>query len=377
MLSVKQILSVYRRSSADMGETGFTHQTLNENPYNLKFTYNVGSTSIQYLDLTLSGSVDTGIVSSPYRKSTAKNTTLLATSCHPKHVIHNVPLGEFINCSKNTTFTTAERKVCERLRSRKYPEWTLKRARQRVSHINREKLLTDKIHNSRIRESTVTFSATYSLQYSQITQSIKKYLPILSAEESLHKTLKNLVCFVSRRAPTIGDRVSPSMFTETQSRDTCLKCTGFYRCGHNQCIACNHAHVINTFTSCNTGESHQVRQYINCNTRYVVYLITCKVCNIQYVGCTTTALKTRIKRHLSDVNRTLAVGLSMVSRHCQQIHGGSTSSIIFSGIEKVSRPLRGSDLRKKLLNRETFCIYHLNTWSPNGLNIKQDRMYIY
>lgn len=54
-----------------------------------------------------------------------------------------------------------------------------------------------------------------------------------------------------------------------------------------------------------------------------------------------------------------------------------TTTLMFSGIEKVTKPLRGGDLHRKLFNRESFWIYNLHTRSPNGLNVRQDLMYIY
>lgn len=120
-------------------------------------------------------------------------------------------------------------------------------------------------------------------------------------------------------------------FTSANSpSDTWLAPRGFYRCGHRQCKACNFAHVTREFVSSHTGETFPIRRYINCNSRNVIFLITCKVCNLQYVGCTTTSLKTRIRRHLSDAGRPMAVGASMVSRHCQAAHAGSTNSLVAS-----------------------------------------------
>lgn len=100
---------------------------------NLKFTYSHHETVINFLDITLIGTVEQGVVISPYRKDMARNSTLLATSCHPEHVVHNIPVGELIctrrNCTENNKFHKKQKKVCDRLRSRGYPEWMLQRAR--------------------------------------------------------------------------------------------------------------------------------------------------------------------------------------------------------------------------------------------------------
>lgn len=87
---------------------------------------------------------------------------------------------------------------------------------------------------------------------------------------------------------------------------------------------------------------HDILSYINCNTKFVVYLITCQEYRVQYVGCTTTPLKVRIRRHLSDSHNPLALNISSVSRHFAQIHKGDITSFTFSGIESVSRHVRGN-----------------------------------
>lgn len=63
---------------------------INSNSMNLAFTSSYDSNSMHFLDVT----GDRGILISPYGKNAARNSTLLATSCHPEHVIDNVPFGE-------------------------------------------------------------------------------------------------------------------------------------------------------------------------------------------------------------------------------------------------------------------------------------------
>lgn len=106
---------------------------INQNPLNLKFTYSSDPTTIQFLDLTLIGDTSKCVTISPHRKSTAKNSTLLTTSCHPAHIIHNIPLGELVctkrNCTTPEVHQKAEQEARTRLRSRRHPEWTLIRAK--------------------------------------------------------------------------------------------------------------------------------------------------------------------------------------------------------------------------------------------------------
>lgn len=121
----------------------------------------------------------------------------------------------------------------------------------------------------------------------------------------------------------------------------------------------------------------KISSFINCNTKNTIYVILCNTCMVQYVGCSSTELKVRIRRHLSDITNTAAVNVSAASRHFIQIHDRDISSFKCTDIEKVILNHRGGDLKKKLLIREAFWIFSLNTRIPQGLNIRQDLWYQY
>lgn len=127
-----------------------------------------------------------------------------------------------------------------------------------------------------------------------------------------------------------------------------------------------------TFTSAVTGKCYDIKKYINCNTTFVVYLISCRDCGVQYVGSTKCSLKTRIRRHLSDVDSAFCQQMSAVSTHCVQCHARSTASLVVQGIERVERPLRGGNHVRKLRCRETLWMFLLQTCVPTGLNKRSD-----
>ena len=57
-----------------------------------------------------------------------------------------------------------------------------------------------------------------------------------------------------------------------------------------------------------------------------------------------------------------------MARHYVEASHGSVASLKFIGIEKITIPLRGGDIIKKLLQREAFWIYTLNAASAGGVN---------
>ena len=72
---------------------------------------------------------------------------------------------------------------------------------------------------------------------------------------------------------------------------------------HNEgCICCRR--MINgvcKYTSTVTGESYKIDGYYMCNTSNCIYLVTCTICDAQYVGKTTTSMRERHKDHRNNI----------------------------------------------------------------------------
>ncbi|OCT88511.1 hypothetical protein XELAEV_18017138mg [Xenopus laevis] len=143
------------------------------------------------------------------------------------------------------------------------------------------------------------FITSYSKQYYEIKRIVKKYLPILNGDDKLQTVLQHGCKFVVCCAKTLGNILSPSDVTVTRNARTWLNTTGSFSCGATRCIY--------------TRKVYKIRNGINCNTLFVIYLLTCLKCNIQYVGCTSRKLKCCMKEHIIQiVSRNLG---SVVSRH--------------------------------------------------------------
>ena len=74
---------------------------------------------------------------------------------------------------------------------------------------------------------------------------------------------------------------------------------GTHKCTSNRCDVCNYLVVGDIFSSHVTGTRYIVNHRLHCNSRNVVYLISCKVCGLQYVGSTTTKFSLRFNNHKS------------------------------------------------------------------------------
>ncbi len=119
-----------------------------------------------------------------------------------------------------------------------------------------------------------------------------------------------------------------------------------------------------SFTHPTTNKTYKVRGRITCLSTCVVYLLSCP-CGLHYVGKTKRHLKTRIFEHKSAIRR--KDEKSSVARHFNAV-GHDANTLRFMGLEIVNRSPRGGDRENRLLQREAWYIFSLDTCIPKGMN---------
>ncbi|OCT97489.1 hypothetical protein XELAEV_18009716mg [Xenopus laevis] len=219
-------------------------------------------------------------------------------------------------------------KACNRrdqFLKRGYRMQELERAFKIAISKDREDLLKTKNSNRHQKIDKPLFITSYSRQFTQIKQIINKHIPML--------------------------------YNDSKLREVLIK--GY-----------NFIHKSKTFVSTRTQKEYNINCFINCNTSYVVYLLTCTHCGIQYVGCTTRPLKNRMREHISQIGAKSSA--TTVSRHFSQCNQGNVSHLQIQVIDKVRNWSRGGNKQKKLLELEVRWIFILDTREPKGLNIRWD-----
>ncbi|XP_056424913.1 extracellular calcium-sensing receptor-like [Hyla sarda] len=227
---------------------------INENSLNLRFTLNHEVSMVSFLDLHLMGDNEGCCVkTATFRKKTAVNSILHASSCHPSHVTRNLPTGEMVrarrNCSADPDF---RREICEissRLQARGYQSRDIERGINIASNKNRALLISPSYNKTqgtqKTPDSPVVFCTKYSLEYKRICNIIHKYMPIVLCDPAFQGVFPTGYKCISRRAPTIGQSISPSLFsTQQKSQPTWLRYMGSYRCGHNSPGFKEYRHIL-------------------------------------------------------------------------------------------------------------------------------------
>lgn len=269
---------------AGTGELREFHDHINKNDENLVFTMDYNTDKINFLDVTLF-SEEGKIHTSLYRKPTLGNGILRAESCHPKHVVKNLPIGEYVrakrSCSRPEDFVRETRVIDQRLKQRGYETGLLNRAQKIVSHKTRHKYLYD-VKEQHCDDSgrPPTFVTTYSTKFNQVTDIVKRYLPILYQDPVLDNILNRGVQCVARKARSIGSILSPSALPTPTETNMWLRFKGFHKCGHNRCGICKFATQTKTFCSMSTSNTFPIGSFINCGSDHVIYLVTCTACSL-------------------------------------------------------------------------------------------------
>ena len=148
------------------------------------------------------------------------------------------------------------------------------------------------------------------------------------------------------------------------------KCNGF------KCESCKEFKEDDYFKSSISGKTYRIRSNVkvNCRSENLIYLVTCKNCQIQYVGQTGQALCKRFSGHRSKIKNCTNGSNNMIfSRHFSE---GDCKNKEYEVqiIEKLNgngRLLNGKideNDRRYREKREEFWIKEMKTVFPYGLN---------
>ena len=113
-----------------------------------------------------------------------------------------------------------------------------------------------------------------------------------------------------------------------------------------------------------------------CDSSNVVYLVTCRVCEMQYVGETSRPANVRWGEHISKIRRDDKSQLIYSHFNCDDSHRNTPlgKRLRFQIIEKIKcddlSPSDSVSIRKRRVERELFWISNLRTAFPLGLNDK-------
>lgn len=322
----------------------------------LKFTHEISTVSVNFLDLNLSIH-DDRITTNIFYKPTDSHSYLMYQSSHPPACKKSIPYSQLLRakriCSTAGDLETAHADMIQFFSDRGYPSDITKAAFERIKTINRHTALQPSPAKTSER---VPLVLTYHPLNVPIRNVIFKNFQMLLKDGSTKDTFTALPVTAYRRDKNIGDHIVRASHPHTPQTTA----PGTFRCDRKVCNTCTYV-TNNTHFSGPQG-SFDVTEHFTCTTRGVVYAIRCSNCNIMYIGETQRRLADRVTEHLRSITKNFD-GFP-VARHFNPPSACQKSDVEVAVLIQA----RGSN--KDRLEAEHRLIYSMGTMQPRGLNNK-------
>ena len=162
-----------------------------------------------------------------------------------------------------------------------------------------------------------------------------------------------------------GNTVEKNKKLPTTNKFTNGKCSPCF--SNSRSLCCKQIIETEHFKSNQTNRTFRIFQKTTCKSNFIIYLLECELCKIQYVGNAETAFNIRLNNNRKDVKDPKAIP---VDKHFNQTGHNFNLRSKFIIIEQLQDIEKTSNeiLKERLKTRETFWIKKLKTLTPSGLN---------
>ncbi|XP_077145895.1 uncharacterized protein LOC143807824 [Ranitomeya variabilis] len=192
---------------------------LNQNQFNINLTYKYGRT-VDFLDLKIKTLEDGKIVTDVFRKSTATNTLLHASSAHHRSTINGIPTGQFLRikriCTTMEDYEKQSSDLARRFHDRGYSNRQIKKGLKKANKTPREELLygTGRKKESKDNKSELRFITRFNKQWPELTNIMQKHWGILQSDPVLKQLLPKHPLLVARRSKNLKDLLVHSHYSK-------------------------------------------------------------------------------------------------------------------------------------------------------------------
>ena len=324
--------------------------------HSIKFTYELSSKKISFLDTITT--IENGTMTTDlHTKKTDKHQYLSPKSCHPRHCSRSIPYSQALRikriCSTENKLNHRLGELRKHLLDRGYKKEHISTAFEKAENVDRDSLLVYK--DKQTNNSRVPMVMTYHPDLKQLSSAIRKHWDLIENDPSLKNIFPQPPIMAYRRPRSLRDILVSSTVTKRSPSTP----GGYTPCKRKNCVCCVAANTECKFQSTATSQKYTIFTQTNCKTSNCIYILTCDICKIQYVGETKTTFNLRWNNHRSFYKTNKNCPLT---RHLKS-NGHPFEKVTFQIIEQNST---WDDAARR--SREQFWIYQLRTLEPDGLN---------
>ncbi|CAJ0919541.1 unnamed protein product [Ranitomeya imitator] len=350
---------------------------LNANAYNIHLTWQYSREGVDFLDISIHKGLDGYLSTDVYRKVTATNTLLHATSSHHPQVFKSIPISQFLRmkriCSDESGFEKQAQILTANLKNRGYNRKVIRAGYRRAKFSSREQLLCCSKRQTAQDTQAVRLITGFNSQWREIMQVLGKHWAVLRADDDLASCIPKHPSVTWRRSKNLKDILTKSHYVAPQVQHFSNRAGpkwGSFQCG--DCSACKFMDRAFVFNNSDNSRSFTITHNINCKTDNVIYFAYCP-CGLIYIGMTTRQLpqlRVRILEHVRDIRNGALIEemdlLKTIPKHFRQCHHSNPNALRVKGIDRVQLGIRGGDYKKELLKKESKWMVVLDTIAPRG-----------
>lgn len=261
----------------------------------IQFTMEYSTEKLPFLDIMvikIKDKIDTDI----YYKPTDSKQYLLFNSCHPKHTRFNIPynLARRI-CTIVTDAKTRNQRLEELvlfLKRRNYPTKLIMNGIQKAKMIDIAEL---RRIQPKSEKKVIPYVSTFNPRNNEAYDIIHRNIPILSNDNRMRNVLNKSQIIKSKRQP----KSLKKLITSAKLPKAPEICT-VKKCGRSNCGNCLYLIEGTDFTF-KSGTVFRVKNSMTCASSNVIYVITCRGCNQEYIGQTSLTIRKRMTIHRQQI----------------------------------------------------------------------------
>ena len=232
-----------------------------------------------------------------FSKPTDAHMYLNTSSNHPKHVIKNIPRGQFIRirriCSELSEYRKNSQILGEFLKKRGYDGKILLRTIEEVALLNRDDLLLDK--DKPKKDPQIIFVSEWHPSLSKLPSILKKHYHLLQSDQKLADIFPEPPSVAFRRPKSLRNHLIRGDIRATNDKNKSTE-----PCGKNCKICKELSSETEIFNPKVKNTKQKKLGFGSCESKNLIYAVRCKKHNQLYVGQTGERLKDRMAKHRYD-----------------------------------------------------------------------------
>ena len=336
----------------------------------IKFTSEHSLTHISFLDTTVKIDDARNLFTDLFCKSTDSHNYLRFDSAHPSHCKDSLPHSQFMRirriCSRLEDYDRNAIMLGKHFARRGYPSAVIEKALITNRRSNRQELLHPPVKQDKNNDDNLFVINTYTPGCNPLKGIIDKNWPILGRTNTTDSLYAKNIIYGKRRNKNLRDLLVTAKLPDST---TTPKMQPLHKCikrGNNPCRYCTRLNLSGSIISTSTRRSYLTKQYTTCKSNNLIYCMTCKTCNKQYVGQTKNTLGKRFSKHFDNIRLTKED--DPIGRHFTSSNHNGIDDVIIHVLDFIKAPIDsipGQTLRDEL---ERKWIHRLQTIVPLGIN---------